>query len=286
MKRLLITLAIATSLLMPGISSAQTDSTATVMRPVYAAYTVNAGTSHRADTYLSPVKYEGWAIGFGYQRRQAMKFNPTDWLINLQLDLDIGRTKNPTGNAIMWYAGIDVSWGMLHRWKLTESFSVGAGPSIAVNGGCLYLDRNGNNPASAKAAITLNASVYGAWNGSILNLPVTIRYQAFSPLTGIFFAPDYGELYYEIYLGNHSGLARCGWWGNYFRYDHQLTADLHLGATWLRIGYRGNIFSTKASHIVTRDISHCAVIGLSGEWISVDSGRKLSSETRMITATY
>lgn len=256
------------------------------IRPVYASYAIKAGSAHRADTYLSPVKYSGWRVGFSYQRLQSMKFAPENWLMHLQLDIDVDRTQNLTGNAAMWYAGFDVSWGMLRRWKLPEGFSIGVGPALAVNLGCLYLDRNGNNPASAKAAITANAAAYCAWNGRILNRPVTLRYQASSPVTGAFFSPDYGELYYEIYLGNHSGLAHPAWWGNYFRYDHQLSADLRFGATWLRVGYRGNILSTKINHIVTRDFTHCALVGISGEWISLDPRKKLSPETRIITATY
>lgn len=269
-------------------ASAQTDSVpdAGTIRPVYATYALKAGSAHRADTYLSPIKYSGWRVGFSYQRLQAMKFNPENWLMQLQLDIDVDGTKNIVGNATMWYAGLDVSWGMLRRWRLPEGFSVGVGPALAVNLGCLYLDRNGNNPASAKAAVTANASVYCAWNGKILGLPVTLRYQASSPVIGAFFSPDYGELYYEIYLGNHSGLAHPAWWGNYFRYDHQLSADLRFGSTWLRLGYRGNIFSSKINHIITRDFTHCAIVGISGEWISIDPRKKLSSEARMITATY
>lgn len=269
-------------------SSAQNDSMPDygTIRPVYATYALKAGSAHRADSYLSPIKYSGWRVGFSYQRLQAMKFNPENWVMQLQLDIDVDRTKNIVGNANMWYAGLDVSWRILRRWRLPEGFSAGVGPALAVNLGCIYLDRNGNNPASAKAAVTANASAYCAWNGKILGLPVTLRYQASSPVIGAFFSPDYGELYYEIYLGNHSRLAHPAWWGNYLRYDHQLSADLRFGSTWLRIGYRGNIFSSKINDIVTRDFTHCAVVGISGEWISIDPRKKLSSEARIISATY
>lgn len=256
------------------------------IRPVYASYAIKAGSAHRADTYLSPVKYSGWRVGFSYQRLQSMKFAPENWLMHLQLDIDVDRTQNLTGNAAMWYAGFDVSWGMLRRWKLPEGFSIGVGPALAVNLGCLYLDRNGNNPASAKAAITANAAAYCAWNGRILNRPVTLRYQASSPVTGAFFSPDYGELYYEIYLGNHSGLLRGAWPGNFFRLNNLLTADIALGRTILRLGYRCNISSTKTHDIVCRHIEHMAVVGLASEWISLSPSRKLADDVRYISALY
>lgn len=270
-----------------GITHGQeTSEKETVIRPVYSEYTLHAGSAHHADTYLSPIKYSGWTIGFGYQRRQALKFNPMDWVSQLSFDIDIDRTLNTSKNAIMWYAGLDFSYAMLHRCQLSDGFSVGIGPSLALNAGCLYLDRNGNNPASAKAAITLNADGYATWKGKILNHPLTLRYQASIPVTGAFFSPDYGQLYYEIYLGNHDGLCQWAWPGNYFRLRHLLTANLHLGSTSLLIGYRGDIFSSKANNLVTRTITHSAVIGISGEWLSFNSAKKISAITKTISATY
>ena len=76
------------------------------------------------------------------------------------------------------------------------------------------------------------------------------------------------------------------WWGNYFALDHRLTADLHFGNTSLRIGYSGQLLSTKASDITSRMLRHCAVIGVSGEWLSVSPSKKIPSKARMIHALY
>ena len=268
-----------------GSSAIESDSIS-ILRPVNSAYTLLVGSAHHADTYLSPIKYSGLSIGFGYQRRQAMKFNPQNWVSQIRLDLDIDRTQNLVKNATMWYAGIDFSYSILHRWRLPSRFSIGVGPSFAINAGCLYLNRNGNNPASAKAAITINVDGYAAWNGRILNQPITIRYQASLPITGAFFSPDFGELYYEIYLGNHSGLCHWAWPGNYFRLRHWLTTDIHFGSTSLQLGYRGDIFTSKANNLITRTFSHSAIIGISGEWLSVNQHKKISADAQMISATY
>jgi len=267
-------------------SFAQADSTIEVARPVFSSYMLYAGSSHRADTYLSPIKYSGWQTGFTYQRIQAMKFSPEKWIMQLQLGIEADRTLNQTGNSDMWAANINASWGMMRRWQLPEGFSTGIGPAIDLNAGCLYLNRNGNNPASAKVSLTFDAIGYAAWNGNIMSLPVTFRYQGQLPVIGAFFSPDYGELYYEIYLGNHSGLAHCAWWGDFIRYNHQLTADLHFGSTSLRLGYCGELFSSKVNNIVTRTFTHGAIIGLSGEWLSINPRKHLSDNARMINATY
>lgn len=268
-----------------GTDNLYTDSVAAV-RPVYASYTVQSGSSHISDTYLSPIRYTGWQIGLGYDRLQAMKFNPDKWVQQLRFGLTVDRTNNIAGNSTMWSAAINFSWGMIHRWKLPFGLSAGTGSSAAIALGCIYLNRNGNNPVSAKASATINATGYLSWQTRIGSIPLILRYQPIIPLIGVFFAPDYGELYYEIYLGNHSGLTHFAWWGNHFRLDHRLTADFQLGGTSLRIGYTGNFFSSKVNHIVTETFSHGALIGVSGEWMSVNPRKPLSPMTRIISATY
>lgn len=257
-------------------------------RPVTAAYTFETGTSHISDTYLTPLKYKGLAFGLGYERMQAMKFSPDSWVMQLCGRLDVNRAENPARNAAMWQLDLDLSWSMLHRWRI-ESLSgmqLYGGGMTMLDVGALYLARNGNNPVSAKAAWTVGLSAMAVYNFRISRLPVCLRYQAMLPVTGAFFSPDYGELYYEIYLGNHAGLAHAAWWGNYFRLNNLLTADLRLGATNLRLGYRADILSTKTNNIVSRDITHSFVIGVSGEWLSLPRSGTLSPKAKIISAMY
>lgn len=257
-----------------------------ILRPVNASYMLRAGSAHIADTYLSPIKYSGWSTGIAYRRIQATKFSPDKWLMELGISIDAQGTLNPTKSAKMWSGALQIDYAMLWRKRLSNGFSIGVGPQLALLAGVRYLKINGNNPASARAALTLNATGFAAWHGNIGRLPVTLRYQPSLPVTGAFFSPDYGELYYEIYLGNHSGLAQCAWWGNYFHFDNALTLDLHFGSTALRIGYQGNYESTKAHNIVTRTFLHSAVIGVSGDWISMPLRNTLSDKTKIITAAY
>lgn len=256
------------------------------LRPVASAYMFEFGGSHINDTYLTPLKYAGWMAGFQYERMQAMKFNPERWVMRLSAGVEVDRTQNPAKNADMWYLGIDVSWGMMHRWDFLHGITIGAGGSTSLDLGCLYSTRNGNNPASAKAAWTINATGYAAWNFSIGRLPITVKYQPTLPVTGVFFSPDYGELYYEIYLGNDDGLAHAAWWENYFAMENLLTADLHLSNTCLRIGYRNQILSTKVNDIITRMTTHSVVFGVSGEWISISSRKGINPDARIISALY
>jgi len=266
---------------------AAADKTGTPMRPVTSAFTLESGATRLADTYLTPLKYSGWGVAFTYERWQAMRFAPQRWIMRMNARIEFDRTENPAGNATMLYGGIDFRWGMMRRWNVADRLTVGAGGETELQLGCLYNRRNGNNPASACAAITLGATAYATWSTTLWSIPLTVRFQPSIPVIGAFFSPDYGELYYEIYLGNHSGLVHCAWWGDYFAIDNLLTADLRFGATALRLGYRCYVLSTNVADITSRHIRHQAVVGVSGEWLSLSPGRReLSPEAEIISAYY
>lgn len=258
----------------------------TTLRPVTSSYTYEIGGATLANTYLTPLKYKGWDMALNYERMQAMKFNPEKWVMRLTAGIDLNRTDNPAKNATMWRLVADFSWGMTYRFKLPHNITLAGGGSTSLDLGCVYNARNGNNPVAVEAAWTVNLTGYASWNVKIGRLPVTLRYQPTIPLTGVFFSPDYGELFYEIYLGNHSGLAHCAWWGNYFRMENLVTADMHLGATSLRVGFRNNILSTSINDITTRTITYSAVIGVTTECISLNPSRKADNNARIISALY
>lgn len=257
-----------------------------VERPVTAAYTYEVGTSHICDTYLTPLHYNGWQMALNYERWQAMKFNPERWVMSLAGRLSVDRDNNPARNATMWGADLDLSWSMLYRQSTSLGLEWAVGGLTRLNVGVLYLNRNSNNPASAKAAWTVGVAARLNYHLRLGRLPVTLSYRPSVPLTGVFFSPDYDELYYEIYLGNHAGLAHAAWFGNYFRLEQYLAADLRFGTTALRLGYRCGIESTKQSGIVNRNISHCFTIGVSGEWLSIGRSGRPKSDVRYVSAYY
>lgn len=250
-----------------GHLSAQ--SATTPERPVLSAWMLGLGSSHIADTYLSPLKYQGWSAAIAYERLQASPWSPRDWVMQLKVSGDLDRAENPVRNATMWAAQLHASWGMMRRWELSSlGLTVGVGPALRLEGGCIYNARNSNNPASAKGAVTLDAAAYVAKTFNIFKRRVTLRYQPTLPVIGAFFSPKYDELYYEMYLGNHSGLVHPAWWGNRFKLDNLVTADIALGATAIRLGYECDWMSSKVSNLTTRMITHRFVLGVTLNWIS------------------
>lgn len=255
------------------------------LRPVLSAFTVEGGTAHVIETYLSPLRYSGQRFGVGYERMQAMKFDPSRWTMDLEVRLMCSHTLNPAHNATMWHGSVEGRWSMMRTWR-RGPWRYYAGGNTDLDLGVMYNARNSNNPVAAKAAWTVGVTGAVAFNTKLRGVPVCLRYMATLPLTGAFFSPAYGELYYEIYLGNRHGLCRAAWPGNYFRLDNLLSADLRFGGTVLRLGYRLDVRSSEASHIVTRTVTHTAVVGVASEWISLSAKRPLPDADRIINALY
>ncbi|WP_300301330.1 DUF3316 domain-containing protein [uncultured Muribaculum sp.] len=269
-----------------GVKASEPAMPDSIVRPVTSHFTYSIGSALIANTYLTPLKYHGWGMLLGYDRTQAMRLRPEKLVQRIAAGLDIDRTENPAGNASMWRLTGDFSYGVNYRWRLPYEITVAGGVSTGIDLGVVYNNRNGNNPVAVEAAWTVNVTGAVMWRHTLVGKKVLFTYRPTIPLTGVFFSPDYGELFYEISLGNHSGLAHCAWWGNYFRMENLLTADIALGGTQLRLGFRNSILSTRVNNITTRVVTCAAVIGVGGTWMSVNPYKGISPDARIISATY
>lgn len=258
-----------------------------VERPVLSAYTIELGIAHPTDSYLSPLHFSGVAGALSYERMQAMAFMPEKWVMRIDGRLNLSHTfNNPARNTLMWSLGGEANWGMMWRKALPQGFTLAVGGYTGLEIGVDYLARNSNNPVAVNAAWTLGPTAMAVWNHRFGRLPICFRYIGRMPLTGIFFAPQYDELYYEIYLGNRHGLVHGAWPGNFFKLDNLLTADLRFGRTIVRVGYRFAAASSKANNIVTRNFEHTAVVGFANEWVSLPLRSGNIEKARIISTLY
>ncbi|MDE6078701.1 MAG: DUF3316 domain-containing protein [Duncaniella sp.] len=272
MKKLLTPLLIVIAALIGGTGVCRADDEA---RPVVSSYTLGVGSASLTDTYLTPLHYRGTTWQADYRRLQAAPFHPEKLTMKLGVNLDVAQTHNPAGNATMWEAMLTADWGVMRRWSLLPTLTLAIGGEVRLQGGAFYNARNGNNPASAKAAATIGLTGLASYTFRIGRLPIRAVYQPSLPALGAFFSPEYGQLYYEIYLGERRGLAHCAWWGNYFALDHLLAFDLQLGRTQLRLGYQGRYLSTHVNRLSSTASANLFVIGITTEWLSL-SPRKPS----------
>lgn len=244
------------------------------LRPVASAWMAEVGGAHLADTYLSPLKYEGVHYSLTYSRMQAMKRTTLVQGWEVSIAFDDSKLLNLT---------LDGSWRMMRRWRLPYGFQVGIGGYAGMQAGVMYMSKNGNNPAQALASITVGPEAFAQWSGKVKKLPMAVRWQVSSPIAGAFFCPDYGELYYEIALGNRSDLVHAAWPGSYRRVRSLLSLDLNFGHHTLRLGYRFDAVSSRANNITSRRISHAAVVGIVCDLVTINP-RKNDSQT--VTAYY
>ena len=259
-----------------------------IERPVNSAFTFDIGGAQILDTYLTPIKYTGMNMRIGYERMQAMKFSPLHWISQIDAGIDYQKVKNIPRTRTMHSLMLEFQWGMMHRWHIDclQGLQIMAGGSTRFRGGALYNAANSNNPVSAKLHWSINMQGMAVYNTHIRNLPITLRYEATLPFIGAFFSPEYGQSFYEIYLGDRRNIVHCGWWGNRFDMENLLTFDWHFGSTALRIGYRHNFTTLWAKNISVRKSVHSLVLGVEWESLRIHPVKGLPAKAKMISAMY
>lgn len=241
-------------------AKASTDSI--VSRPVTSLYAFEMGRKNILATYLSPLHYSGTDAGISGSWSKAMPFNPEKAIMHFNASMTFSSLLNPAQTAKMIGLNASFGWGMSWRTRLPWEIQATAGGVIGFDGGAYYLLRNGNNPVQAMAAASLAARGSLSKAIRIKRLPILISEEVTIPSLSLFFCPGYGETYYEIYLGNHSGLCHAGWWGNNFRLSNLLSATLDFGRTAMTVGYRFGLETQWANNLNTVSRRHLFVIGI------------------------
>lgn len=244
-------------LLFPFLCSAEE----TVSRPVIPAYSLEAGAVSVLDTYLSPLRYHGsrWAMSGEWMK--ALPAAPEKLRMEFRGRMSTCFTTSSTGGPGIYSLSGEFCWGLMRAWSVGDDLVVSAGASADLYAGCLFTPSSGNNPASAKASLFLSPALSISRPLKIGRINALLSDRVSVPSAGLFFSPQYGEPYYEIWIGNHSGLAHFGWWGNHFCINNTLAADLRLGRHGLRVGYIFDVRSSWICHINTQIISHSICIG-------------------------
>jgi hypothetical protein len=233
------------------------------------------------DTYLSPLEYDGLSLSLMHERLNASSLLKNKLIFQQQFFLQAASTTNPIGNANSYYGNIDYQLNGFYPIVTTNSFRLlgGAGPHLSVGG--IYNIRNSNNPAQLKTFVNLNASLLAFYKWKLF----TFRWQMSSPLMGVFFSPEYGHSYYEIFvLGNNSGTIHFGSPANQRGIRNYITADYPVGKVTIRAGYLRNYYHTEVNKLITSISSHQFVIGLAFE--SISFGRQEVENSDWLKSVY
>lgn len=223
---------------------------------------VDVGNMRSLETYLSPVTYSGTQAGVEVWQTLPMRFAPSQWQMRFGGRASAASMLNPRGNARKYDFGVRLQWGMERLWSLPQGVVLGAGGEAVMSGGAGYVPRNGNNPVAARASVGLRISGLVEWHHRFGKIPMVFSECVSVPGVDVFFSPQFGESYYEIYLGNHSGLVHCGWWGNSMGVISHLSASAKLGPWSLRLGWLCSLERRRVCHLRTRLFSNSLSIEL------------------------
>ena len=221
-----------------------------------------AGFTNVFDTYLSPQEYRG--VEFRVSRESMRMTRWMDGNLSLQtlFQANVGYTHNKVDNNKTFAGLANWNYGLHYNFRLTDNFRLLAGGVGDFNGGFVWNLRNGNNPASARAYVNLDASGMAIWDLRVKGRPITLRYQANLPLMGVMFSPHYGQSYYEIFsLGNAGGVVKFTSLHNQPSLRQMLTVDFPVGRAKMRLAYVCDIQQSNLNDIKTHTYSHVFMVG-------------------------
>lgn len=249
--------------------SAQDNDSISLPHPVNKATLIGIGHSNLYDTYLSPLEYTGLSLRVFNERTSRLHW-ATDKFIKQQIiDFEFALTGNPTNTAYEYWMMLNYRLGGHYELINTGDFKLRAGALWDISLGVLFNQRNGNNPASARAYTNLNLSTTAFYSWK----KFTFRWQVDSPIVGVLFSPRFGQSYYEISLGNSVGVVNFASIHNQRALRNYITIDYPIGKITIRAGYLGSFYQTKVNNINTHTYSNSFVIGLATESINI-SGAK------------
>ena len=245
----------------------QEDSLRTT-RYVMRSFLAGAGRANVFDTYLSPLEYQGPEVRILFENMRMTGLMGGNVSAQHVFQADFSYTKNPAQTARMYTGMINWTYALHYQFRLNERLKILAGPQLDLNGGCIYNNRNSNNPAQAKAYGSIGVSGMVIYKMRIKDYPLTVRYQANLPLLGAMFSPEYGESYYEIFSrGNRSGVVPFTSIHNKQAMKNYLTVDFPIGKFTFRAGYLNSLYYLNVNGIRSHILSNSFVIGFVKEFV-------------------
>ena len=238
------------------------------------------------DTYLSPLKYDGWGLRVLNERIKRLSLGKGNVSRQQLINVDFSSTLNPSETARTFTGFVDYSLGYHYRFNPIRGMSLLVGASAQAQTGFIYNTRNGNNPASAKLAVNLNASALLLYTFKIKNYPLTFRYQLETPFVGAAFSPHYGQSYYEIFsLGNHDDVVKFTSFHNQLAFKNYVTLDFPVKNFTIRTGLMNSSNRMSLNGIKSHTISNSFMIGFVREFISF-GGKRQHQSTLLDSAYY
>lgn len=228
------------------------------------------GHSNIYDTYLSPQEYTGVEFRTSRESMRMSRHFQGNVSIQSYFQALLSYTSNKSDNNNAITALFNWNYGYHYNFRPAHNLKLLVGGVSDFNAGLIYNLRNANNPASAKAYINLAASGMLIWDFRIKKQPITLRYQVNVPLGGVFFSPNYGQSYYEVFtLGNYSGVFKLTSLHNQPSMRHFLSFDIPFAYNKFRFSYICDIQQSKVNQLRTHIYGHAFMVGFVKEFYRI-----------------
>lgn len=249
--------------------------------PVNQSTLLGFGKAFLNDSYLSPLRYSGISISLLHDRIKGTSHFNGKLLLQQQFMIQTSIAKNPTASAKEYYGNLNYRLTGFYPLLATSKLRLYGGASWDASLGGIYNVRNSNNPGSLKASTNLHLSAMAIYNWKIL----TFRWQLSTPFAGVFFSPEFGHSYYEIFrLGNDNGTLHFGSFHNQRALRNYFTIDVPVSKFTIRAAYMGDYYKTRVNELDTRILSHQFMIGLAME--SLNFGGKRARNNAPLRSVY
>lgn len=194
--------------------------------PPVSRWSVKAGELRLADTGLSRQQYRGPMFGITAQHENLYRHSEhLRWTV--RAELVYSPTVNVSRSARIHYAGLRLAYETHYSFPVGRGFSLEPGGYLEALGAVKYQTRNVNNIATGDVMLNLHLSLRAQYIKQWSRFGLRAGYRLSTPFLGLFFAPDYGQSYYELSLGLPSSLGPTLCLGSF--HNHQaLLGDLQL----------------------------------------------------------
>ncbi len=221
------------------------------------------GVANVLDSYLSPYSYTGINGRILRQTERRLRRGGGHISYLTQMDVKGSYTKNPARNVKSYSGGIRYSNAWLYNFRDEKPLKFTAGLQASGFLGCVYNDRNSNNPAQAKLDVMVDLAGGLQYNfRGAAGKTWKARYFLSIPFIGLAFSPRYGQSYYEIFeLGSYDRNCVFANFVNMPSMRHLLTLDIPVGHNILRIGYSAELMQAKFNGIKNHYYTHDLMIG-------------------------
>ena len=240
----------------------QTDSTGRWLPAVTTHLNVlGMGHTDLLDTYLSQERFTGTELGYLSQSvRRRLDSRISSTFVH-HIMLSSAGTRGNSNSLLTAMYHFMLGWHYNWNWPVPR-ISVALGGMVDGTLGGTYNTRNSNNPAQARAALSLDPAVRIAWPFSIGHCPLVLHYEAALPLIGAAFSPNYGQSYYEIFSRSnydHNIVMTSPFSGP--QLHQMLLLDFRLWRVTFTIGYGADLRQMRANQLKYHQYTHALLFG-------------------------